>query len=239
MDYMIHQRILFQQQMIKADFNKVRAQYLKNHDNDVPYFVYHSYTNEGKYNHAWNYLNSIDTNDISDPYYKSQLVKLLEMEAILMDHYYAGNRIVNMPSNKRQILINIAESNHGLATMKARIILGDMYSMTFGDFPDNLHYKPLTFLTNSEPRTKLQTQIKVAPNPATTELKLTLGNFDKVSGGNGDVVIYDLEGKIVLKTNIITGISVIDIKSLTAGMYIYKVNLDIGGSYQGKFFKID
>jgi len=238
MDYIINQRIVFQQEMVKPDFSKIRSQYQKNHDLDVPYFVYHTSLEEGKYNQAWNYLNGINTNVISDPYYKSQLEKLKEMETILFDYYYAGNSEVSMPGAQRQVLIDIATTNHGLATKKARIILESLYAMTFGDFPENYHYKPLGFLSASNPRSKDNSFISVIPNPANDQIRVNLGGYD-VSVNPAEIRISDSSGKLILSKVLNENSSLIDITTLPSGVYQYSILLSSGDTLHGKLVKID
>ena len=238
MDYIINQRIVFQQEMVKPDFSKIRSQYQKNHDLDVPYFVYHTYLEEGKYNQAWNYLNGINTNVISDPYYKSQIDKLKEMEAILFDYYYAGNSVVSMPGAQRQVLIDIANTNHGLTTKKARIILESLYSMTFGDFPSNDHYQPLQFLSSSNPRTKEKPFVSVIPNPATDHIRVNLGGYD-ISVNPAEIRISDLSGKLLLSKILNDNSSLVDITMLLSGVYQFSILLSSGDTLNGKLVKID
>ena len=239
MDYMITQSVMFQLQAKNINYNKIRNTYLKNNHDDVPYVIYNTYLNEGKYNQAWNYLTSINENEITDPYYKSQLEKYREVEQILMDHYYAGNKFVQIPAEKKQVLISTASTHHGLATIKARDILEELYSMSFGDFPENLHYHPLEFLISGQPRSKGLQECIVSPNPATSQINIQIIGFELPEILNSQIIIFSTTGERSLYQSIKSKNEVIDISNLISGVYIYEIQMNSGKAFRGKIVKIN
>lgn len=76
---------------------------------------------------------------------------------------------------------------------------------------DNMAYKTSTLSTNAI----AQNEFAVYPNPFTSELN--------VKGGNGDLTITDLTGKVVYIASHVTE-STIDLSFLKQGMYVLSVN---------------
>ena len=66
---------------------------------------------------------------------------------------------------------------------------------------------------------KTDDRVKIYPNPTKNILNIKLKNYN-----NAQVNIYDLNGRVVLKQNLTSDISVIDIQKLNSGLYLLKMN---------------
>lgn len=220
------------------DYHKIRLQLGKKDNSEAIYQVYESFIAEGKYAQAKIYLDAILVNDISDPYYKNQLLKYREVESILFDYYYAGNIKVNMPSALRQQLIDISETDNGLATHKARNILKELYGTIFSNYPPNTFYKPLEFLQNSVPRTSEALLVDVRPNPFHNLINISIRgeiSAEIVS----KAVLYDVSGQQKSDTRLVSGIGSVETKSLPSGVYFLKVFSDEKVIHVQKLVKVD
>ncbi|MBK6564595.1 MAG: T9SS type A sorting domain-containing protein [Saprospiraceae bacterium] len=222
MHHLIRNRMDYYLSLPDPDYHKIRLQLGKKDNTEAIYQVYESYIAEGKYSQAKIYLEAFAANDISDPYYKNQLLKYREVESILFDYYYAGNIKVNMPSSFRQQLIDISETDNGLATHKARNIMKELYGMTFSNYPGNTFYKPLEFLQNSSPRTSKALFVDVRPNPFQNLINISIRgeiSTDIVS----KAVLYDVNGQQKSDTRLVSGSGSVETKSLSSGVYFLKV----------------
>ena len=111
-----------------------------------------------------------------------------------MQYYYGGNRSISMPSNVANELVQISNTCHGEATLKARQCLSDLYSMTWPtNYPICDKYNVLTFATAPLFQTLKNDDITVSPNPAQSEITFHIP--DHLRKSLMGIEIYDLTGR--------------------------------------------
>ncbi|MBJ7429299.1 MAG: T9SS type A sorting domain-containing protein [Bacteroidia bacterium] len=79
-----------------------------------------------------------------------------------------------------------------------------------------------------------QTQMLVYPNPATDLLNINISN---ANFKNSEVVVYNISGAEVLKTNMEANNAALNIETLSAGVYFVKVSNQNGFNKTVKFVK--
>lgn len=63
--------------------------------------------------------------------------------------------------------------------------------------------------------------ITVYPNPTTGELKIDISNFEE--GTKGSILITDIQGKYIYKTDIIYDKNIINLSNVASGQYLMRI----------------
>ncbi|MBK9150213.1 MAG: T9SS type A sorting domain-containing protein [Saprospiraceae bacterium] len=225
MDYVIRQKIHTALSSENPDHVFVRDQLQLTEDPGAIYQIYESYIAEGDYREADRFISRYDSNEETDPGLMSQLSAFKALHQILMQYYYAGNRVVEMPASVFDQLSEWAELCYGYATIKSRAVLFDLYDRTFADMPECNPYEQVFFRT--EPRTRAVSTISeilsVNPNPASDKIEVhyTSGSGDEVEGYT--LSVKNVAGREVYNIYTRSATNQIPVSDLAAGVYYVSV----------------
>ncbi len=236
MHQLVRNHLAAASQGLTPDFETIRCQLLRKDDHEVRYQVYQTFIDEGQYNFATIYLDHLDPQEITDPFYRSELYAFKTLNSILMNYYFAGNKIVPIPESTKQNLLNLASGCNGIAGINAAKVYNELFrsyiapTLCIGD-------QSLTFKSKLNSRSKLNESIYVKPNPASDEIEIwnEFGKYDQ----NLKIKISDINGNQVYHENLINKMTRIDISQWNAGMYMYMVYNNQQVKQSSRFIKIN
>ncbi|MBK9256028.1 MAG: T9SS type A sorting domain-containing protein [Saprospiraceae bacterium] len=240
MQYMIRQKILTAMGTGYPDLQYIRTLLNKKEDPSLIYQIYESYITEGEFVLADTYINRFNAMDETDPGLRAQLSTFKALHAILMQHYYGGNRVVGMSETQFNQLSYWAEGCYGYTTLKSRYVLDDLYQRTFAEIVPCTAYTPVEFSTElrSKKLKPMQDVFTINPNPATDKIEI---NFES-SGGIPELIysiqITDMLGNEMYKNRFLESKVFIDISNLKQGVYTVSVIMTDQMKASTRFIKV-
>lgn len=109
-----------------------------------------------------------------------------------------------------------------------------LYAFTFGRGQWKRDLSDITTTVNDVKVLKINA--KLYPNPATTELNITMTNFNQ--GSNYELFIYNMQGKEVYSQSTISNSQLtVPVSNLAGGLYILTIRSNNSVVYTGKFVK--
>jgi hypothetical protein len=221
MHYLIREKILLESESLTPRWSKIRALLAKKQDANKKYQIYESFISEGNFVLASAYINGFDSDEESDPYFAQQLSSFQELNALMMNSIYAGNKVDNLSLDQITFLQNWAYGCFGYTTLKSRSILHN-YGLVENYSTDCNNYDALNFReVSSENRDVNDYDFKLYPNPATNSLNLVVRNFSEDNSMNFE--IYNLVGQRLTKGKVLEANNTISINSFPQGSYILKI----------------
>jgi hypothetical protein len=208
------------------DWNEIRHLLSLKDERNAWYQIYETYISESKYTLATAYLNSINIEEETDPFFKERLNKFKYLNHLLMMNYYAGNRKENLSANVSSALSGIANGCYGVASMKARSIL-----LNYGiivDFIDCNKYDSVVFkddlLTVGKRESAFEDKISVFPNPTSSSIKIDIRDFDE--SYKYTYRLMDITGKVIRDEFLISKVSEVTLSTINEGVYFMSIYKD-------------
>lgn len=203
----------------KYDWSFIRSEVSKKITDMKCYQLLETYISERNWNGANAEIIKQSNSSIFDPIARIEKEAYLELAQIQVNLGNEGMIFDSIATNDRILVEEIANNYYGLATVKARSLLGHHFNMNFTNFPLKPIYSGITFrVENRNSKNELgQEEYVVSPNPASNSIAISLPRPIE----NLNLSIISLTGESLANWEFITNerIIEIDVTDLPNGVY--------------------